>query len=109
VPSGGASFLPARGAPTFPLHQAAHAGNLELAKQLVGAGYDVNQPDADGATPLMHAAIEGHYLMCKYLIDHGADVSLRDDDGWDLLRIAGGHPEIVRLVQEAGSSSERPG
>src|SRR5262249_24443637 len=102
-PTGGASFLASREAPAFPLHEAAYRSALALVNRLISDGHDVNQRDADGATPLMHAAVVGHYRACKYLIDHGADVGVRDNDGWDLLRLAGGYPEIVQLVQAANS------
>jgi ankyrin repeat protein len=51
---------------------------LQLVKQFVELGNDVNQPDDYGITPLMAAGNLGDVAIIQYLIDVGADLSAHD-------------------------------
>lgn len=53
-------------------------GNLELVKELIKNGANVNQPDHAGNTPLHEAALNGHYEIAKVLIENGANVNVQN-------------------------------
>ncbi|KAJ8667909.1 hypothetical protein QAD02_009572 [Eretmocerus hayati] len=65
----------------FDIVQATQYGALERVKELVEAGADVNQPDAETVTLLHWAAINNRTEIIKYLIAKGAVV---DAIGGDL-------------------------
>jgi ankyrin repeat protein len=90
--------------PPFPVHKAAFKGILEEVKRLLAAGSDVNQRDADGATPLMHAVAGGREAVCRLLIEHGADLTVRDNEGWTVLKLAKAYPAIVAMLKRAGAT-----
>jgi ankyrin repeat protein len=57
-----------------PLHLAARQGHIEVAKALLDAGADVNQPVAgDKTSPMLIAIINGHFDLAKALLDRGAN------------------------------------
>jgi ankyrin repeat protein len=74
----GGSEVSKNGGMTALLH-AARAGNQEAAMVLLDAGADINQKNAQGATPLLISLINGRYDMALRLIGRGADPKLADD------------------------------
>ena len=63
-----------------PLHLAARQGHVEVAKALLDAGADVNQPVAgDKTSPMLVAIINGHFDLAKYLLDKGANPNQPQD------------------------------
>jgi len=68
----------------MPLHSAAAARSLPLARLLLERGAPVNarqgQGDA-GSTPLMEAAFNGQNEMVELLMREGADASMKEGDG----------------------------
>jgi ankyrin repeat protein len=58
-----------------PLHMAVLKGHEKLARAMIAAGANVNQPDNKGYTPLHEAAEAGNLAMVKALIQSGADVA----------------------------------
>jgi len=63
-----------------PLHLAARQGHVEVAKALLDAGADVNQPVAgDKTSPMLIAIINGHFDLAKYLLDKGANPNQPQD------------------------------
>ena len=67
--------------PDLSIYDATEDGNIEVVKQHLAAGTDVNSKDKDGWTPLHEAASEGHKPIVELLITKGADVNAKDDDG----------------------------
>lgn len=57
------------------IHVAAMLDYVEVVKNLLKAGFDINQPDDYDLTPLHMAIIHNRYRMVKFLIDNGADVN----------------------------------
>jgi hypothetical protein len=66
------------GAQFRPLHYAAEAGFVEIAKLLLDLGANVNAQNQQGQTPLYLAASEGHVALVRLLLERGANKSLRD-------------------------------
>ncbi|XP_012271761.1 tonsoku-like protein [Orussus abietinus] len=67
-----------------PLHEAVNHGFTEVAKLLLQAGADVNDPGGPmcgGVTPLHDAAACGNFSSMNLLIQHGADVKQTAEDG----------------------------
>ena len=53
------------------IHEASRIGNLEVVKQHLADGVDVNAKDKRGRTSLYWAAIEGHTETANLLHKHG--------------------------------------
>ena len=63
------------------LHHACRNGDLEIVKQLVSSGADVNAVADQGHFPLYCAAGHGHVETTRYLVENGADLQARLSDG----------------------------
>src|SRR5499426_487882 len=61
-----------------PLMFAARAGDLEIARTLIGAGADLNAIAGDGKDALGLAIFNGQYELASYLIDNNVDVNHAD-------------------------------
>jgi ankyrin repeat protein len=90
-------------APDISIHMAAEDGNIEVVKQHIAAGTDVNAKEEDG-TPLHYAAWNGHKEVVELLIAAGTDVNAKEEDGTPLHYAAwNGHKEVVELLIAAGA------
>ena len=69
------------GPPARNIWQAAYEGNIEVVKQHLAAGTDVNAKNDGGYTPLHYAAFNGHKEIAELLIAKGADVNAKDGIG----------------------------
>ena len=78
------------------IHDAAFDGNIEVVKQRLAAGVDVNLENDEKETPLFGAAINGHKEIAELLIAKGTDVNARHIDGWTPLHSA--NNEVVELL-----------
>ena len=82
--------------------EALRAGDLEMARALVGEGADVNAPQGDGATALHWAAHRNDLDAATLLIEAGADVNAANALGatplW-LAAINGSAPMVERLLE----------
>ena len=67
--------------PDISIHEAAHKGNIEVVKQHLAAGTDVDVKNNNGPTPLYYAASNGHKEIIELLIAEGADVNAKTDVG----------------------------
>tara|TARA_R110002049_G_scaffold309212_1_gene518695 strand:+ start:19710 stop:20294 length:585 start_codon:yes stop_codon:yes gene_type:complete len=91
-------------APSTDIHTAIISGNLDLVKQHIEAGTDINKKEAmSGATPLMSATTFNKPEIAKALIDAHADLSAKNNDGSTVLHTAAffGRIEIVQMLIEA--------
>jgi len=88
--------------PSIFIHKAADEGNIEVMKQHLAAGMDVNAKDEDGCTPLHYAYTKE---IAELIIENGADVNAKDDGGGTPLNAAAlsGHKEIVELLIAKGA------
>ena len=91
--------------PSMSIHEAADEGNIEVVKQHLAAGIDVNAKDQDGCTPLHWAAKKGNKGIAELLIAKGGEVNANDDVGGTPLSEAAfwGHKEIVELLIAKGA------
>lgn len=63
------------------LHHAARNGDLDIVKQLVSSGADVNATTDNDHFPLYCAAGHGHVETTQYLVQKGADLQAKLSDG----------------------------
>jgi len=68
---------PTAKAPDISIWDAAEDGNIEVVKQHIAAGTDVNGMDTIGRTPLYFAVFKGHKEIVELLIEKGADVNAK--------------------------------
>lgn len=87
------------------LAEAAEAGRMDVIKQFLDAGVDVNTVAEGDGTALIGACKGGHVDLVRYLIDRGADVNLASPgDGNPLINAAReGQLEIVQILLDAGA------
>ncbi len=97
---------PTAKAPDISIHKAAYQGNIEVVKQHIADGADVNAKGKNGYTPLFGAALEGHKEVAELLIAKGADVNAKTDWGYTPLHNAAarGHKEVVELLIANGAN-----
>ena len=102
---------PTAKAPDISIRDAAYDGNIEVVKQHLAAGTDVNGKVDDGWewTPLHNAARNGHKEIIELLIAAGADVNAKTKSGTTSLALAtvNGHNETVVLLRKHGAKTWR--
>lgn len=64
-----------------PLHRAARSENLQLIKQLIDSGTDINATDFEGNSSLHEAPCTGNLKVMQLLIDSGANVNAQNHSG----------------------------
>ncbi|MDP8255127.1 MAG: ankyrin repeat domain-containing protein [Candidatus Alcyoniella australis] len=87
------------------LHRAVGAGHLEIARELIAAGADVNvRTGAFGWTPLHIAAAKGNDEMVGLLLDSGAEVNATDENQHTPLdyALAKGNEQTAELLRQRG-------
>lgn len=85
---------------------AACAGHLNIVKELVKAGADVNHPTKTNSTPLRAACFDGRLDIVTYLTQHKADIHIANKYNNTCLMIAAykGHIDIVSFLLENGAN-----
>lgn len=85
-----------------PLMNASAMGNVEVVRELLKSGADVNQFGPRHSTALMFASGAGHLDVVKELVENGADLNLTEDGGWNALRFAeeDGEMEIANFLRK---------
>lgn len=92
--------------PGMDIQAAVIAGNLEVVKQHIEAGTDINKKEPmSGSTPLISAATFGKTDIAKALIDADADLSIKNNDGATALHVAAFfcRVEIVQMLIDANA------
>ena len=87
---------------------AASNGNLNVVKQAIANGMDVDMKEPkSGGTLLSTAALMGHTEIVALLLEHGADVNARSKDGGTALHAAAflGRAETVKLLLDRGADT----
>ena len=87
--------------------KAAKSGNIEVVKQHLTVGVDVNVKDKLGWTPLHYAARYGRKEVAELLIAKGGHVNAKNIDSetpldWAIRRK---HPEIADLLRKHGGKT----
>lgn len=85
---------------------AARKGNLDLLKQAITKGADVNARSKQESSALLIAAAGQNPEIVKTLLDHSADVNIKGRYGTNPLIAAagGGNLEIVKMLIEHGTN-----
>lgn len=93
-----------------PLTLAVRAGQMELVREMLRQGADIDQVGAGGMTPLGAAAYAGHDVIAKDLLRRGADVDARGATGQTPLHLAcaAGHASTVSLLLQNGADWQLP-
>ena len=90
-----------------PIHFAAFAGNLDVAKLLLDRGAAINQRANTKFlnTPLQVALLTGQEQMAELLVARGADVRIEQAEGFTALHEAAqiGSERVVKLLLDAGA------
>jgi ankyrin repeat protein len=66
-------------------------GEIDVAKELLGQGANVNFRNRAGETPLTFAAVWNQLPALKLLLEHGADPNIADRTGGTALMLAAQH------------------
>ncbi|GET26009.1 ankyrin repeat domain-containing protein [Prolixibacter sp. NT017] len=92
--------------PKTDIQTAILSGNLEVVKQHIEAGTDINMKDPmSGSTPLIMAATFGKTAIAKALIDAHANLDIQNNEGSTALHAAAFfcRIEIVQMLMDAGA------
>uniref|UniRef100_A0A667XN04 Kinase D interacting substrate 220 n=1 Tax=Myripristis murdjan TaxID=586833 RepID=A0A667XN04_9TELE len=89
-----------------PLMVAAEQGSLEIVRELIRRGANVNLDDVDCWTALISAAKEGHIDVVRELLENNANLEHRDMGGWSALMWAAykGRTTVAHLLLEKGAN-----
>ena len=90
------------------LASAAWSGDMDLARQLLASGANVNMPGLDELTPLQLALKNGRLKMAGLLMENGAHLSLAGSWGESTLDMAvnSGDLEMVKTMLAAANSGK---
>ncbi|MBS0543257.1 MAG: ankyrin repeat domain-containing protein [Proteobacteria bacterium] len=88
--------------------RAAEAGNAELCRLFIHAGFDVDTCDSRHWTPLMMAAFNGNEQLALELIRYGAEMHATDLAGYTPLHWAAynGYAKVVHLLLVKGLAAD---
>jgi ankyrin repeat protein len=80
--------------------------DVEVVRELLNHGANVNTADKDCVTPLSVASQNGHVEVVRELLNHGANVNTADNDGVTplLVESQNGHVEVMRELVNHGAN-----
>jgi ankyrin repeat protein len=83
----------------------AEEGNLELVKQYLEQGGDINYKTSTGASAISRASFYGELDIIEYLINNGANINSKDNTGWTPLMSASvnDYSAIVEFLIDKGA------
>jgi ankyrin repeat protein len=84
----------------YDIHSAIHLGDFDRARHLLNE----NPERAKEKRLMQFAAMDGHASIVKLLLDHKADPEDADFWGIPVLYFAVEHPDVVRLLLDAGAN-----
>jgi uncharacterized protein len=93
-------------APEMDILTAVVSNDINVLKQHIAAGTNINEKDPfGGSSPLISAAVFGKPDAARILLDAGADVNFQNNDGSTALHTAAFfcRPEIVQMLLEKGA------
>jgi ankyrin repeat protein len=68
-----------------PLSVASYEGKLDVVKELIQKGEDINKYDAWGWTPLMWSCHFHNYDVALYLLEKGANPNIKSIDKYSMM------------------------
>ena len=88
-----------------PLHYAAYAGQLSIAKKFLAWGTKVNAVTDNGLSALMLASMKGHMDVVRALLMYKADTQMRDGNNLSAAdhALVAGNTYIAALLQSSPS------
>ena len=92
-------------APRVSLHAAALQGNIDVIRQHIKAGSDLNEKDMYGSTPMIIAVTFDKTEVARALIEAEADMTITNNEGANPLHLAAFfcRTEIVEALLENGA------
>ena len=96
-------------APGMDIHTATLLGDLDVIKQHIAAGSNLDEKEPTlGSSPLISAAVFGRTEVARALIEAGANVNLQNNEGSTALHSAAFlcRMEIVEMLLENGADKE---
>ena len=89
-----------------PLHCAVKHGNIEMVKELLKHGAEVDSEDNFQCTPLMDALKRNQFDIAKLLLEYGANINHCDNRGMTALHSAAaiGHVKTIEFLLKNGAN-----
>lgn len=87
---------------------AAHEGNIEQVKTLIGSGTDLSRTDGHGRTAVHIAAHASHESIIQALSEAGAEMNALENDAYDAVTIAAVANDVP-MLEAALSAGNRAG
>jgi ankyrin repeat protein len=90
-----------------PLHVASVLGRVQVVKELVERGADIEANDSGGSTPLHGASCRGHVVVVIELLSRGANIDAKNDVGSTPLHYAANsdqHFPVVKALLNGGAN-----
>ena len=84
--------------------------NLNLVRDLITLGANLDWQNEDGQTVLHKCAMWNSPEIARMLLDAGADVNVQDGDGWTALHVSAfnNRLEITQVLIDAGADKTIP-